>query len=171
MAGIYIVSVAVISILVALVIWYHKRKRARPEMLTAEQTAARQQYTARYSKNYESLSRTRQQIREALERAMNNPGFHLDANDVMFLTQIRTEIAHVADSIGDDNRLMHQYWSNLKAIISYVLWDTGEKDDQETRLTNALHEMDVIQNAERSGHPLAVLERNAALGLGPVDKT
>ena len=105
-----------------------------------------------------------EKTRVILELAAQRPDLALDPSEVDALRLIGTFCESALPGLAKASPVLDRYFKNHLAVIRYVLGESDPKATQSDLINNSLESIYRFFAAQRSNGPIAVMERQLAVG-------
>lgn len=153
-----------VLILVGGIIAYFAFTTPRRTLKLLTDSAAKQARVHRLTTLLNDLGRLTEHSRVLIEQASSRPEHEFAAEEIELLVQIRSLCQDVLPGLDKESPILNRYYRNHVAVLTYVLGESDAEASTVDRFKNALAEIARYQRVEKSGEPLAVLEKNLATG-------
>jgi hypothetical protein len=155
-----IIAVVVIGIVIA---YFIARAPSRTVRLL-EESQAKAKRTEVLTTLLANLSDLVEHTRLILEAVAQRPDLELLLAERELLVQYQASCESVLPGLEQASPLLDRYVKNHIAVIRYVLGESDPAASPSDRISNSLQSIYRFQAAQRSDHPIAVMERKLATG-------
>jgi len=151
-------------VIIGLVIAYLVAKAPGRTVRLLEESRAKTERTEELTALLANLSDLVEHTRAILEEAAQRPDLALLPEERGLLREYQLSCESVLPGLEQASPILDRYVKNHVAVIRYALGESDPEASPSDILNNSLKSIYRFQAAQRSDHPIAVMERRLATG-------